>query len=409
MAAIGSELLRNVNACQARWMTHLVGDVNAGRPEHASNYLRDCRRTYAAHQVGHAQPDGIGGFMQLSGMGDYLDPQQQQAVQVGNTQIAQQQAMFSARAQLQQAQAECKQAAWQAQAIGQAAQGTNPKAAGNAFYRCKHKLKKMRKKLARCRARCEALEAGKTPAQAEVAAVQAAPPTSPSDTAGLSGLGFAATQGSGIPQQYQQVESRPDWAGDLPAQSIAEGYAYRFPSTESAFIERGARIVGGHGGVYTGEAAPFSYYQHAAQQGAFQKPWTNPWSYSQFFDNTSQGLPIWGGGYTQPFRPTQIPPGGTSWGAQPPVAGAGQRPAPPDPLAMLYGGKNCYQMPRVFVEGCLAWQQANNATPAQPTMAERLARLRAGTLYPAQRAAQQYSQQQAAPQYADPGSAVERF
>lgn len=358
MAAIpGAELLQKVNACQARWMTHLIGDVHSGKADHAQAYLKDCNTSFAAHQTklhgaqakaaaAAAAANGVSGFVHLAGMGDYLDPTQMQAVAIGDQQRRQRQAMMAAAAQVQLARQEAAGAAKCAGAMHHAAQGTDPRRAGNAFYRAKHKLKRCRKKLRRCQARLEALQAGQSPEQAEVAAVKAAPPTSPDDTAGL---GWYATPGSGIDPQYQQVESRPSWAGQLPAQMIAEGYAYRFPSTESAFLEREATVRGGHGGVYSGVlqagvpkgihpllAARFAQMAQvqAAQQAAFAQPWTNPWSYQQFFAHTARGLPIWGGGYTQAFTPTGMVPGGTA-GAQPAVAGAGTGGGFPQPGAAV--------------------------------------------------------------------------
>jgi hypothetical protein len=372
MAAIGNaELLQNVNACQARWMTHLIGDVHSGQADHARAYLKDCRQSFATHQqqqhskqaalATQAAANGVAGFMHLdgmSGMAGHLDPSQLQTVQIGNAERLREAAMFKAKTDLHNAEREAAMAAQTSASISGAARGTNPRRAGNAFYRTKHKLKSVRRKLRRCRARVRALEEGQSPEQADAAAFKVAPPSNPTDLGGLSGcacggrrpgmagLGYTATPGSGIPQQFQHVEQRQPWASRLPQQSIAEGFAYRLPATSSAFLEREAKVRGGHGGVFAGKlqagtpagihpalAAHFAQLQavQRAQQAAFQRPWTNPWTYQQFFDNTAQGLPIWGGGYTQPFRPTPNVPGGTAYGAQPPVAGGGRGGGYPQP------------------------------------------------------------------------------
>ncbi len=157
---------------------------------------------------------------------------------------------------------------------------------------------------------------------------------------GQAGLGYAPTRSSGIPAQYQRIEAAPPWAGQLPAQSIAAGYRYAFPTTESAFLERQARIYGGQGGVFTGQL------QRGVPQQAYrglpgyrgpgpqvqQAVWTNPWTAQQWFTGP-QGIPIWGGGYTQPVRPPVISgrPGGATMpvgnvaGQFPPVGTAAER------------------------------------------------------------------------------------
>jgi len=145
----------------------------------------------------------------------------------------------------------------------------------------------------------------------------------------LGGFGYRWTRGSGIPEQVQAIEQVPEWASGLPAQSIAEGFRYAFPTTESAFIDRSVRIQGGHGGYYTGETARAADWaaQWAAANPQLQfqhaQPWTNPWTAQQFWGGSSYGLPIWGGGYTPAFQTARGAPMGTG-GAQPPVAVNGQ-------------------------------------------------------------------------------------
>ena len=146
---------------------------------------------------------------------------------------------------------------------------------------------------------------------------------------GMAGLGFAPTRGAGIPTQYQRVEAAPAWGGKLPEQFLAEGYRYAFPSTESAFLDRSMTIRGGQGGAFTGQirrGTPSPAYQAMpAYRGpgpvVQQNVWTNPWTAQQWFTG-AQGIPIWGGGYTQPQQPLRRA------GAQPAVGNAaGQFPA----------------------------------------------------------------------------------
>lgn len=150
----------------------------------------------------------------------------------------------------------------------------------------------------------------------------------PQGFAGLGNLAF------GYPQQFQQIEQQGLVPG-LPAQSIAEGFRYAFPATSSAFLERKAQIYGGHGGVYSGElraGLPAGIHPLIAQlypQLQFQlQPWNNPWTAQQFFGGTPQGLPIWGGGYTQPFMPVIGSGGAQAAVASSPMGGKASFPAP---------------------------------------------------------------------------------
>ena len=314
MASIpGSELIPQINACQARWVTHLKNDVHSGRSDHARAYLRNCESGYQLHR----HPDGVGGFMQPGGMGSWMAIEPESA--------ALPQAVQAAEAQFAKASAEARVAAGAAAKIRQVAPGTTRHHARSAFKKSRSKLVRCRRKLRRCQARLAALREGATPQQAERAAACACPPAHAAD---VEGLGFTPTRGAGYAPQYQRVESRPAWGSQLPQQSIAEGYGYRFPSTESAFLEREARVQGGHGGVFSGQikaGLPARVHPLIAQlypqlQVQHQQPWTNPWTYSQFFANTPRGVPIWGGGYTQPFQPVQG--AGTT---RPPVANAQNR------------------------------------------------------------------------------------
>jgi len=146
---------------------------------------------------------------------------------------------------------------------------------------------------------------------------------------GMAGLGFTPTRSSGIPSQFQRVESTPAWAKGMPSQSIAEGFRFAFPKTSSAFLDRSARIQGGHGGVFTGQVQRGAPQRAAQYLPSYRGPgpqvqqaaWTNPWTAQQWFTGP-QGIPIWGGGYTQPFRS----PGGASPYVQPVGNAAGQFP-----------------------------------------------------------------------------------